>query len=440
MTCQTAQTLLLSMAATISALTNATVGRSAENVPPGTSAMSDTTGESAGASIPQVQPAEQNTQDFPAEVAEFESVNRSDLTDALAGDDPAFSRYVDLTLLERAMSDLNASLLADVALELAEGERVLVRPHECGLTSDKLVAKAAALALRMNDPETIKRLEQAADAMKKPAWTKALADANEFGGKSRDPGPSVSLGALEPNVVELANAVRRATDAAVLTSNKDDLESLKASVSESVQDETIKTYLIQSIDTSLKALPERLDPGDEFLAEFSSASRDKVVERKSQRGFFDRGSAAAYCATLTTWLTAKYPVFSGSNYSVRSGVTSYHEGPSWARITRYEAWAEAVWRNPFHGGSGGGGGGGQEYKIWIENPTRSPVHYKLNGDNFVVEPNNTRWHARRGNSDFNIEFDCSFEGGYQRRGYRLIAGRHHFFKKKGNGLDLHHRG
>src|SRR5579871_3302728 len=44
--------------------------------------------------------------------------------------DPAFDRYVDMNLLRKGWDNLDSSLLADVGLQLAEGERVLYRPHK----------------------------------------------------------------------------------------------------------------------------------------------------------------------------------------------------------------------------------------------------------------------------------------------------------------------
>ncbi len=79
------------------------------------------------------------------------------------------------------------------------------------------------------------------------------------------------------------------------------------------------------------------------------------------------------------------------------------------------------------------------YKIWIENPTKNRVSFKLNGSKHQLEPNQTKWFSRVGNSDFNIEFDWSFQEGYQKRGFRLTAGRRHFFKIEGNGLNFYHR-
>ncbi|MDM4019332.1 hypothetical protein [Roseiconus lacunae] len=102
-------------------------------------------------------------------------------------------------------------------------------------------------------------------------------------------------------------------------------------------------------------------------------------------------------------------------------------------------WHQFYIRYQLVSSGGGGSGGAREYKIWIENPTHNRVYYKLNGDSFHVEPNKTKWHSRRGNSSFNVEFDQSFSSGYQRRGYSLTAGSRNYFSIQGNGLDLYRR-
>src|SRR4051794_9036967 len=44
--------------------------------------------------------------------------------------DAAFDQYVDIQLMAHAVDALDAELLTDVGLQLAEGERILLRPHQ----------------------------------------------------------------------------------------------------------------------------------------------------------------------------------------------------------------------------------------------------------------------------------------------------------------------
>ena len=57
--------------------------------------------------------------------------------------DPAFDRYIDLALLCKAWNEKDASALADVALQVREGERILLRPYR-GFSSQQLLQEACA--------------------------------------------------------------------------------------------------------------------------------------------------------------------------------------------------------------------------------------------------------------------------------------------------------
>jgi hypothetical protein len=81
----------------------------------------------------------------------------------VAGDllpsDSAFEAYVSPELFQKATESLDAELLTDVALQLAEGERVLQRPHQ-GIGSEAVARLAYRLA---KDDSTKARLKNAAE-------------------------------------------------------------------------------------------------------------------------------------------------------------------------------------------------------------------------------------------------------------------------------------
>lgn len=84
---------------------------------------------------------------------------------------------------------------------------------------------------------------------------------------------------------------------------------------------------------------------------------------------------------------------------------------------------------------------GSEHKqtnntIWIENPYLYSIHYSLNNQSFSLKARHTRWHKEAEKRNFRIEFDSSFDKGYQRQGYRLRPGSRNYFKEVQNGLDL----
>ena len=67
-----------------------------------------------------------------------------------------------------------------------------------------------------------------------------------------------------------------------------------------------------------------------------------------------------------------------------------------------------------------------EYHIWIENPLTIQVNYKVNGTSATIQPGQATTWTRRGDSVFDVEFDSSFNPGYQRRAYRLLPGNRNY--------------
>ena len=157
--------------------------------------------------------------------------------------DPAFARFVDLSLLTDATGNADPSVLTDVALGLAEGERVLARAHNhAPLSAEVLVAKAVKLATSTGNKAVLDRLTKAAATLNRPNWAKLVADAKEFAGPSRD-GPMVALGKIDAEAVRLLEAVPTACEIAGLTGQKAELEALKTEVVASAADADVKAYL-----------------------------------------------------------------------------------------------------------------------------------------------------------------------------------------------------
>ncbi len=186
--------------------------------------------------------------------------------------DPAFAKFVDLVLLTEAMSGPNVAQLTDVALGLAEGERVLVRLHRAGLTADTLMAKVVKLAARANDTAVLERVSKTSTNIDRPQWAKLVAEAKEFGGTSRDD-LMIPLGKIDLNTVSLLEQVRQACDKAELTGEKHILEELKKAVAVSEVDPKVKAYATELIESAIKDLPEKPNELDSLLGEFASASR-----------------------------------------------------------------------------------------------------------------------------------------------------------------------
>ncbi len=93
--------------------------------------------------------------------------------------DPAFERFLDPRLLARAWERQDAASLTDMALLLAEGERVLLRSHKA-FRPDHLLELAAYVAADLDDHATLERLARAAEARKDAALADLVKQADQL--------------------------------------------------------------------------------------------------------------------------------------------------------------------------------------------------------------------------------------------------------------------
>ena len=334
--------------------------------------------------------------------------------------DPAFSKHVDLSLLAEAMAKPDAALLVDVALGLAEGERVLVRNHRSGLNSEDLMARAVKLAARLNDKTTLDRISKAATVANKPQWAKLVTETKEFAGVSRD-GPTVAIGKIDLPAVDLTHVVQRACDRAVITNQKGDLEDLKKTVASARADQKVKEYLTGLIESTLKSIAQAPDDTDDILAEFASATRDggasaAVASYVLQEAVsFGRQLATGWSVSYTHvdpatgefHITFKNRITSGpggilvtpcwidvkGNFATGTIRSVEGRGSDVARIlartmdTSFRQ-AAARFRSLWQQG-GGGGGGGSYFDVSIRNNAGTPlnvwVHYQTPSNNWRTD-------------------------------------------------------
>ena len=99
--------------------------------------------------------------------------------------DRAFEKYVSLHLLGGAWAKLDAVVLTDVAMQLAEGERVLLRPHKALSAADALQL-AAKTAVDLGDTTTLERLQRIAQARNDQALAAVLAAGAKLASAARD--------------------------------------------------------------------------------------------------------------------------------------------------------------------------------------------------------------------------------------------------------------
>lgn len=203
---------------------------------------------------------------------EFNSVSRGPAEVYYATVDTSFSKFVDLTSLALSLEKPDASVLTDVALGLAEGERILVRNHRSGISSDELIGKAVRLASRNDDKATLDRIIKASALKNKPQWAKLVSENKEFSGVSRD-GLTVAMGKIDIKTVALVESVRHACSVAELTGQREELDALIKEMAASGVDVKVKSYLAEMAASCIKSLPEKKSETSKLLGEFTSASR-----------------------------------------------------------------------------------------------------------------------------------------------------------------------
>lgn len=132
--------------------------------------------------------------------------------------DPAFERYADMVLLGRAWDQLDCQLLTDCALQLAEGERILMRSHKA-ITSQQVLELAAKIAAEKNDLPALDRLAKVATSTKSTAALEQVTAARKLAGVSRKAEPAIAVSANDSSPEQLAlyqEAISGAKGAAAL--------------------------------------------------------------------------------------------------------------------------------------------------------------------------------------------------------------------------------
>lgn len=204
--------------------------------------------------------------------------NGSLIAKKLSDQDPAFNQYLDFNLLESLNENPKAGTMVDIALMLAEGERILLRQHKYGITAEDLLVSASSLANKQSDTQTLIRLNKAAEKLKSEKLKNALNQIEEFGSSSRASSPSVSIEDVDLETLELLDSIRRASESASISGSDTQLKELKERVNSSIKNNQVKKYLLEKIESSLKDIlgREKSSTTDEVLAEFASESRGWV--------------------------------------------------------------------------------------------------------------------------------------------------------------------
>ena len=130
-------------------------------------------------------------------------------------------------MLGHAWDHHDSKLLTDIALQLAEGERVLLRPHKA-IDTGKLFEVAAPVAGGRNDKASLDRLDRTAQARNDQQLAKVIADAREEAGTIDEDESTVGhpIEDLSPEALVLHQVVLRRIRTATLAGDATILDKL----------------------------------------------------------------------------------------------------------------------------------------------------------------------------------------------------------------------
>lgn len=190
--------------------------------------------------------------------------------------DVAFERYVDIDLLAGAWAKADAALLADVALQLAEGERILLRVHRSGITAERALETAARVATAQGDKATLERLAKAAKERGSQTLTTQLATSLKLSGEQRSDGsgaPKISVEEMSPQDFAQYRALLDAARAAQATGDSKLLSVIQEKAKAMKLTEEQRRHLEKQIEEARGAKSPLDDSMSQALAKLGSASR-----------------------------------------------------------------------------------------------------------------------------------------------------------------------
>jgi hypothetical protein len=257
---------------------------------------------------PQEGPTEE---DLPAEL-----VQATEVPERLQ--DAGFERFIDLKQLGQAINDQDASLICDIALQLVEGEKVLMRPHRT-VKSQFLFSLAVRIAAEKRDRDAMDRLSKIAEARNSAEMRAQIQSSSKLLGVSRSSGSAFAIDQLAPQDVIEYDAYRREIAIGRALGDKDDLEALKNGLADNDRlSDAVRTQITKEIDEASKAAvapdsPETTAALRSLLASSRSTNK-KDVQASIKHGWaavawgkeIDEVEYAKLVSSIVTWTVPAY--------------------------------------------------------------------------------------------------------------------------------------
>lgn len=193
--------------------------------------------------------------------------------------DPAFSKYVDFDLLAQAWNEKNAGLLTDVALQFAEGERVLLRRNK-DISSDQVFAMALKIAKERHDNDVLMRLATVLEVNKKADLAADAALALKLVAKTRSYDPALVFHADQgnPAVFFILQGTLDEIRSAKIEGNRATLDDIVKRIPELTRlSEVQRKALLKEAQAAVLALPTSatdIDPAAAALNKLTMESRN----------------------------------------------------------------------------------------------------------------------------------------------------------------------
>jgi hypothetical protein len=192
-------------------------------------------------------------------------------------DDPQFATYFDQDALVEAWKSLDADTLTDLALRLAEGEKVLLRNRN-SVTSTQLFRAAIHVAVETRNKDALARLKKATASSADLQETVTAAE--QVAGQNRAISPAFA--ALASGDAEEGSAkavVLHDIQQAMIAQDKAGLESLASAVDSSeAYDEEAKKQIKSAIEAASKDVGADAADYINALNELSADSRSAALD------------------------------------------------------------------------------------------------------------------------------------------------------------------
>lgn len=196
---------------------------------------------------------------------------------------------------------MDAVLLADAGMQLAEGERILLRPHKT-FPADDILGLAVKVAAEKKDKATLDRLAKIAEKRENAALKDQVAAAQKLAGsqsRAIDSALIVSLDEITPEQFLVYQELVRELQRARILGDREAIEKLEKAIKDVTWLPAKQhDHLLKVVSESLAAMPKA------SVADPMTKGATHVADRK-QGGSEEAclNSAASNCCTPDRWVS-----------------------------------------------------------------------------------------------------------------------------------------